>query len=258
MDNRTGTRGICLQGYIPVRSEPRERAEMVTQILFGEYADILDDEGKWLYVKQLNDGYEGWIDKKCLDRAADTQPLSYLIGKENTRVLDISTGEQAVLPIGSGITDTDNKRFSLAGHTYELEDTGNLIVPGKVTLTEIVNPILAVPYLWGGRSGFGFDCSGLTQYLCRAAGKEIPRDAGDQSALGQTLSFINEAKTGDLAFFDDTEGMISHVGMIIENKRILHASGRVRIDSIDQQGIFNKQTGSYTHKLRVLKRVLDQ
>ena len=108
----------------------------------------------------------------------------------------------------------------------------------------------------GGRTPMGVDCSGFTQMVYRLNGKHIPRDASQQVDLGVTLSFIEEAESGDLAFFDDAEGNIIHVGIILENNHIIHASGKVRIDRIDQQGIFNKDLGEHTHKLRIIKKVL--
>ena len=114
---------------------------------------------------------------------------------------------------------------------------------------------LNTPYLWGGRSPFGIDCSGFTQVVYRLQGISLPRDAYQQAEIGTTLSFIEESEPGDLAFFDNNEGKIIHVGIILENNHIIHASGKVRIDRIDQQGIFNKEKGQHTHKLRLIKSI---
>ncbi|MDA3821988.1 MAG: C40 family peptidase [Bacteroidales bacterium] len=246
---------VSLQGFIPVRKDPYERSEMVTQVLFGEYFNSTDYEGNWIYIKMHNDGYEGWVDKKCITPVHNIQEHAYIVARENTTIVEEKTGQLTILPIGSSITAVKDGTFSIENNTYRLKNMDNYIVPGSVGPKEILSHVLSVPYLWGGRCGFGFDCSGLVQYLCRFAGKNLPRDASEQSAIGETLSFLNEVKTGDLAFFDNTEGMIQHVGMMINNDRIIHASGSVRIDRIDQQGIYNVQLGEYTHKLRVLKRV---
>ena len=256
MANPQNQKGISLQGFIPVRKDPFERSEMVTQILFGESLEILDDEARWLYIRTDFDTYEGWIDKKCIEilEEAEYEPI-YLVCRQGTKVKNLSANTEFILPAGAVIPKIKGKHFQLAGTEFELIDPSQLIKPGELPIRALIQEIMHVPYIWGGRSGYGFDCSGLTQYLCRAIGKNIPRDAGDQSAQGSTLSFISEAKEGDLAFFDDTEGMIHHVGMILEEKRLIHASGMVRTDRIDQQGIFNEQKGEYTHKLRVLKRV---
>lgn len=246
---------VSLQGFIPVRKEPFEHSEMVTQILFGEFFDIRDDEEKWINIKMNKDGYEGWVDKKCITPVESIQEHAFIVARENTKIIEEDTGQSVILPIGSSITAVSDGTFSIGNNIFRVKNMDNYVVPGSVGPEDILSNVLSVPYLWGGRCGFGFDCSGLVQYLCQIAGKNIPRDAGDQSAIGETLSFLNEAKTGDLAFFDNTEGMIQHVGMMIDNDRIIHASGSVRIDRIDQQGIFNVQLGDYTHKLRVLKRV---
>ncbi len=250
------TTGVSLQGFIPVRKEPRERAEMVTQVLFGEFVDVLDDEGKWVFIRCRNDQYEGWIDKICID-TTDTSPEGrYIVVKENTRIINTTTGSAITIPIGASIPATDNGKFTLAGNNFMADQTDGFCEPGSIALEEVFRGVVSIPYLWGGRCGFGFDCSGLTQFLCRVAGSEIPRDATEQSAIGKTLSFLNEARPGDLAFFDNTEGLIHHVGMITGDNQIVHASGMVRIDKIDQQGIYNEKLGRYTHKLRVMKRVL--
>ena len=115
--------------------------------------------------------------------------------------------------------------------------------------------ILNAPYVWGGRSPLGIDCSGLTQIVYRLQGIDLPRDAYQQAKVGTTLSFIEESEVGDLAFFDDKEGKVIHVGIILEDNHIIHASGKVRIDRIDQQGIFNSEIGKHTHKLRLIKSI---
>ena len=129
----------------------------------------------------------------------------------------------------------------------------------KVT-TDIINnamKYLGAPYMWGGRSPFGIDCSGFTQVVFGMCGITLKRDAYLQAELGNTIDFINETKTGDLVFFDNDESKITHVGIMIEDKQIIHASGEVRIDSIDHNGIYNENAKKYSHKLRIIKRIID-
>ena len=249
--------GICLQTYAPVRKDPYERAEMITQILFGDAIEILDDEGRWLFIKILLDNYEGWVDKKCIEQIEKPHDNQHIVFKNSLTLRNITTGHSAIAAIGGALPAIKEKRFKLGSYEFELDDPAKILIPGSPdNLLKAAQEVVSLPYLWGGRSGFGFDCSGLVQYLCRVAGTLIPRDASDQAAVGETLSFINEVKAGDLAFFDDTEGMIHHVGMMLGEGKIIHASGIVRIDSFDQQGIFNEKIGGYSHKLRVMKRVI--
>lgn len=255
MENPSTDTAISLQGFIPVRKEPRERAEMVTQVLFGEVADILDEAGKWTFILTRPDQYEGWIDNKCIERIREIPKRKYIVTTGNMVIWNLTRGHNVILPIGSALPALYGQEFTLADNTYKVANEEVLTEPGKAELEKVFPELISIPYLWGGRCGFGFDCSGLTQFLCRLGGTEIPRDAGDQSAIGETLSFLNEARSGDLAFFDNAEGMIHHVGMITPDKRIIHASGMVRVDRIDQQGIFNEEIGAYTHKLRVIKRI---
>lgn len=271
MENGTIETGVVLQGFVPVRKDPHERAEMVTQVLFGEYIDIDDEEGPWLHVRTHLDDYEGWVDKKCIhrvyrkiesgaDKSGTTESVptstAYFVCQENIRIYNHTSEHEVILPIGSSLPELEDGSFEIAGNRFSIAPTGSLGKPGEIKPETLFKNLVSIPYIWGGRCGFGFDCSGLTQFLCRISGKEIPRDASEQSAMGQTLSFMEETRAGDLAFFDNPEGMIHHVGMMTGKDRIIHASGMVRIDRIDQQGIYNAQLGKYTHKLRVLKRIL--
>jgi gamma-D-glutamyl-L-lysine dipeptidyl-peptidase len=255
MENRKKSTAVSVQGYIPVRKEPGERSEMVTQVLFGEYVDVLEGRENWLYIRTLTDHYEGWLDKKCAQFTDEVAECSNIVVRNGLRIRNITSGSPVILPTGSSLPETENGKFSLAGDTFQSDEAGGTCKPGEMAVSEIYNDLISIPYLWGGRCGFGFDCSGLTQFLCRVMGKKVPRDASEQSAAGTTLSFINEAETGDLAFFDNQEGVIHHVGMFVDKNRIIHASGTVRIDRIDQQGIYNEQLGRYTYQLRVIKRI---
>jgi cell wall-associated NlpC family hydrolase len=126
----------------------------------------------------------------------------------------------------------------------------------KNKLIENAYIYLNAPYLWGGRSPLGIDCSGFTQLLYKLNGVQLPRDASQQAKVGQTLSFVEESEAGDLAFFDNEEGNIIHVGMVLDNNRIIHASGKVRIDRLDHQGIYNVDTHKYSHRLRLIKKII--
>jgi hypothetical protein len=261
----TKTYGICHQTFIPVRSEPSESAEMVTELLFGDQVTIFETDGrkKFFFVKIVSDGYEGWIDRKTIT-LLEREPWSE-ISKRGTRIFqrplllyDESQGFPLWLSAGS-IVPADHDTIHLDKYRYTLPKEA-LVEEGKGKRDIIIASsayFLNVPYLWGGKSSFGTDCSGLVQNIFHQAGIMLPRDASQQANEGKTLSFISEAKPGDLAFFDNDEGQIVHAGIVLGNNSILHASGRVRIDRLDHQGIFSEEYNGYTHKLRVLKNIIE-
>ena len=250
--------GISQLSIVPMRSETSDKSEMINQILFGEHFKILEERKKWSRIRLAHDSYEGWICNKQLLKISeeDYQQLDKDISTLTTDILDIITKDQhQPIVIGSILP------FYKSGHANindEMYEFNGLTTPGYVKKEKIIANALIflnAPYLWGGRSPLGIDCSGLTQIVYRLQGIDLPRDAYMQAKVGTTLSFIEESEAGDLAFFDDTEGNVIHVGIILENNHILHASGMVRIDRIDQQGIFNTEIGLHTHKLRLIKSI---
>lgn len=253
--------GIAHISIIPMRAEAADTSEMVNQILFGEHYKVVDKRVKWVKVRLSHDEYEGWI---CIKQFFEIDKAQYLSLSDdspyyNYNLMDaLSTDSGDMIPIGLGsiLPFYDGEHCLINDQRFHFE--GAQQPNEKNRKSDVVNTAfmyLHAPYLWGGRSSMGIDCSGFTQMAYRLNGKSIPRDASQQIKLGTTLSFIEEAEPGDLAFFDDAEGNIVHVGMILENNHILHASGKVRVDRIDQQGIFNKELGSHTHKLRLIKAI---
>jgi len=257
--------GICNLSVIPGRIEPSDKSEMITQILFGEHLTVIRKQGNWLYIRCAFDNYECWIDVK---QAQEITPETFeeLESREITTSLELfyvlEDRERGIFqPIvsGSSLPYFDGSACNLEGFEYGFDGQTNTVKHGKTAdfIIENAYVYLNAPYLWGGRSPLGIDCSGFTQVVFKNAGIKLERDAYLQARQGQTLSFINEASAGDLAFFDNSEGRITHVGILMGNDRIIHASGRVRIDKIDHQGIFNADTGEYSHQLRLIKRMIN-
>ena len=236
-------KAICNVSVAPVRAESSDKAEIVTQLLFGESISVLEVNSNWTKIRMDYDGYEGWMDTKQYSVVSE----EYL---QNRRVNLITENFQShilkdgkiLLSIGS---EVDFETIS----TQKSEDLRQNII---ATAKEFLN----VPYLWGGKSFFGIDCSGFTQLVYKVNGKKIPRDTYQQGDLGQVLDFVEESQAGDLAFFENSEGRIIHVGIMLNSHQIIHAHGKVRIDELDSTGIFNKEKNTHTHKLRFVKNLL--
>lgn len=266
--------GICLQSVIPVRIEPEHRSEMVTQILYGELYRIMGKEDHWLKVQLTYDNYEGWIDQKQ-SFSLEEEEFIRLVDVDTPASLDLvqllsNETRKSITPIllGSSLPGIVDHRFAVANEVFsfdglvaDAEALETMLTPQlrqKVKQTIIDDAMLYInaPYLWGGRTPFGIDCSGLTQMVYKLKKIKLLRDAAQQATHGEPLNFISESEPGDLAFFDDEEGNIIHVGLMMDRNRILHASGKVRIDIVDHEGIFNEDEKRYTHKLRVIKRII--
>jgi hypothetical protein len=246
--------GICNLGIVPLRLEPSDASEMVSQVLYGTHFKVLERRKKWSRLRIAFDNYEGWIDNKqfmLIDESVynniAVQP-QYL----SKNLIDFVINEkQNLVPIPLGaVLD----HCQMLNHTFE----GNLdqVTLGREHILSTALLYLNSPYLWGGMTPFGIDCSGFTQMVYKLNGYQLNRDASQQATQGEPLSFIEESLPGDLAFFDNSEGNIIHVGIIMEDHHIIHAHGQVRIDRIDHSGIYNVDTKSHSHKLRVIKKIL--
>jgi cell wall-associated NlpC family hydrolase len=230
----------------PLRKEPTDRSEMVSQALYGEELEVLEQNEKWALVRLIRDGYEGWIDRKQMGRFNVSSAQRLLNGTLSSCQLADST--TIWLPAGALVSQDVIVSDTLVDFHASADD-----------IARCARLFLNAPYLWGGRTVMGIDCSGFTQLVMLLNGIQLPRDAYQQAELGETVSFLEETQTGDLAFFDNAEGRIIHVGMILRDASqqglVIHASGKVRIDIIDHQGIYNRDSGQYTHQLRIVKRL---
>ena len=233
-------KGICNVSIAPLRADSSDKSEIVSQLLYGESADIIEVKDNWTKILTHYDNYEAWMDTKQILPVSD----EFVASRKRNLVKE---------PFQSTMTESGKVLLSM-GSEVNFETTAP--TRGRDLSESVVNcakEFLNVPYLWGGKSFFGIDCSGFTQIIYKIHGIKIPRDTYQQAELGEVLTFIEEAKPGDLAFFENKEGRIHHVGIILADQKIIHAHGKVRIDSLDSTGIFNKDQNKHTHKLRFIR-----
>ena len=266
--------GICLQSVIPVRGEASHRSEIVSQLLFGELYRIYDDHQGWQKIKTAADNYEGWIDARQ-STPLEEQEFLRLIYADTPCSMDLvqlifneTTKTLQPIVMGSSLPGLEAQFFTINGENFVFEgqvsDSSQLEeastpqerVQAIHGITEDAMLYLNAPYLWGGRSPFGIDCSGFVQMVYKLKKIRLLRDAAQQATQGEIVNLLEEAEPGDLAFFDNEEGQISHVGLLLDRFRIIHASGKVRIDAIDHEGIYDSKQEKYTHRLRLIKRMV--
>lgn len=246
--------GICNLSIVPLRAEAADASELVSQLLYGDTFKILEERKSWSRIRLDFDKYEGWVDNKQYLEISETvynkltsEPL-----KLSTDLVEFIQDEHKKLltiPLGSCLN-----ALQLLNHRYDGGSINKIVDKSELVQTAFI--YLNSPYLWGGKTPFGIDCSGFTQMVYKLNGYKILRDASQQATQGTALSFIEESEPGDLAFFDNNEGAITHVGIIMENNYIIHAHGKVRIDRLDHSGIYNVDSQLHTHKLRVIKKII--
>lgn len=252
---------ITIVPTAPIRALASDSSEMVSQLLLGEQALLLEKNKQWIKIRSLHDNYEGWADEKGF--ALWNEYGSRHQGMVTSAILtaeNISNKQPLMLGLGSYVNGYNKLDGSFVHDGYSWAITSGKVLPDSQyldtsTALKTVQVLLNAPYLWGGKTIMGIDCSALTQLFFRLQGKIIPRDASQQVELGNEIPFIQNAEAGDLAFFGNSEGKIIHVGILLSATTILHASGKVKIDAFDQQGIYNKNAQKYTHQLRVVKRM---
>lgn len=248
----------CIVPAAPLRKEDAHRSEMVSQLLFGETAEVLEETKLFAKLRCTYDGYEGWCQRTQLATISEEQL------QQNTELLTPSwqttitfNGDPMHLSLGCSLGLLVDGKAQTGPFSYSFDGTPfdpSTAIVSEAALKERAYQYINTPYLWGGRSVFGIDCSGFVQQVFRFFQQPLPRDAYQQAATGDVVGFLQEANCGDLAYFDNDEGKITHVGMLLNNDTIIHSSGRVRVDKIDSMGIISSDNGERTHKLRIIKR----
>lgn len=261
-------KAISLYSIVPVRALARESAEQNTQMLFGETCQITatSEDARWYQVRLDGDGQEGWVDAKMVTPMTDKEYRAYRKAYASAAVvvfpmayaMSENNGQTIPLTAGTRLPDYQDGRFSVLGVGFRIDPGMVAVQPlvlNELNLLQAVRFFLNVPYLWGGRNALGMDCSGFTQVVMGLFGKRLLRNASEQATQGRTVTDLNKAKAGDLAFFDHTDGRISHVGLVIDSSRIIHCSGRVKVEKLDATGIWSAERGDYTHHLVRIQRV---
>jgi hypothetical protein len=250
---------VCCVPVSPLRANPSHKAEMVSQQLFGEKSYLIEKgEDNWTKIKLKYDTYEGWVQQSHLVSIDEEQYTK--TDKELTAdwVNEIDyNGHLMNVPMGCSLSAFQNGVAFWRKNSVHFK--GKIWNPEEVKITpklikQIAFKFLNKSYLWGGKSVFGIDCSGFSQMVYKFLNKQLPRDAWQQAEGGEIVNFLQEAHCGDLAFFDNDEGRIIHVGLLLNENEIIHAAGKVRLDKIDSNGILNMETKQRTHQLRIIKR----
>lgn len=254
--------GIGMLSLAPLRAEAAHRSEMVTQLLFGECYEIIGRQENWIRIQLATDNYQGWMDLKMhtpVTNACYQEWKSQVHPRAMDLVQVVSNAEDRI-PVGIGayLPFFDGMSLRINTETYHYNGrTSNPPTPSNTAqLTKIALGFLKAPYMWGGKSVFGIDCSGFAQQVYGICGIQLPRDASQQVSVGEEVHFATQTQPGDLAFFCNEQGRITHVGIMLEDQKIIHAHGENRIDTLDHNGIYNLGLKRYSHQLRIIKRIL--
>ena len=272
---------IILHSVVPVRSEPREGAEQETQLLFGEVCRITENLPRWYKIRNEADGAEGYVDAIMVTPMTDEEYATYsaALSASTARVMlpmtyavSENNGQTIPLTLGTRLPEYKDGQFNVLGVNFRIDSAAVAAQPLTLnpnTLMQVMRFLLNTPYLWGGKNAMGMDCSGMTQTVMSLFGIQLPRNASQQVKCGTEVTDLSRAQAGDLVFFDhadlNCEGSlphnccgdtrITHVGLLLDSERVIHCSGRVKIEQIDERGIHSTERGAYTHHLAAIRRM---
>lgn len=254
---------ICPISIAPIRNGASDKSEMISQLLFGELVEVLERKGRqWVRIRSDWDNFVGWVAGNQLVPITPSEfedyQGHYAYSLELYHPLSNAAGYLPIV-MGASLPAFDGIHFNLMGQQYTFSGQAyhpESIRPSVAFIIKLVRKYINAPFLWGGRSPMGIDAPGLIQMAYKLAGIKLPREANQQVYIGTPVDFAEQALAGDIAFFENRAGKVTHCGMILEDDKIIHAYGKVRIDTIDHFGIYNKTEARYTHRLRVIKRIL--
>ncbi len=235
--------GICTLSVVPMRKDASHTSELVSELLYNDIYKILEENEEWLKIQCMYDSYEGWIRKLQHHEITENEYNEYLVKKKYIINVPTIFHDDKVLSFGSKVFENVDGAIPLS-KTFDAE----MFIKSALQM-------LNVPYRWGGKSVMGIDCSAFVQLCAKIAGYKLPRDASQQVVFGETVNNLNEAGSGDLVFFDNENHKVIHVGILLSNNTVIHASGKVRIDKIDEIGIYNNELKKHTHHLCSIKRL---
>ena len=249
--------GICHLSYFPLRKEMKHQSESISQVLFGEIFQILDNKNDWYKIRLEFDLYEGWIEIpeiKFVNEGFVKEIQKKACAYSGNVFTELNKRTFLTIGMGSHLPCYQNGYFTISDEKYSIDKENVFDTRSDFDISPALD-LLGTPYLWGGKSSFGIDCSGFTQLVFKMNGIKLPRDAYQQAEIGQEIQF-EDAKENDLAFFKNEKGRISHVGIVLPDNKILHASVYVRIDSLTKDGIFVDSRGELSHKISHFRRII--